>query len=272
MDDTDALGFQENPEIEETILASTEQSNQSEQSEQPQQEQQSKQDKQDANEGSSAAKRPLFRQNTFGPLTSEQHADQEVKLVINDEARTLDLLIQATRESNELFVTTIMQQEMGKRVLNRRDDEGLTPLHYAARSTDVKMVKLLLSHGADPLAPGEEDITPLHIAAKQCNAGILRELLQDLKKRDLKIEDAYQSTPLHYAVMRKNEEKCAELLISKGAVVDAKDAQHLTPLHVASTYGLFKVGLMLCVCACAYVCVACASMSACGCVCVRAYV
>eukprot|EP00043_Microstomoeca_roanoka_P017710 m.185620 g.185620 ORF g.185620 m.185620 type:complete len:1059 (-) comp16686_c0_seq2:245-3421(-) len=177
--------------------------------------------------------------------------EEDVNAVIGSDTKTLDALIQATREGNQTFVRAILARDMGKRVVNRTDDEGFTALHYAARSTDPTMVQILVEGGADALAPGEEDIAPLHVAAKLCNEAVLRVLVQDLQsknlqKKHLQKADAYGSTALHYAVMRKNEDVCAELLLSLGADVNATDEQLLTPLHIAATYGHHKsVSLLL---------------------------
>ena len=43
--------------------------------------------------------------------------------------------------------------------------EGATPLHRAAKSVDVEMMRLLLEGGADPLAAKADGTTPLMLAA-----------------------------------------------------------------------------------------------------------
>ncbi len=46
------------------------------------------------------------------------------------------------------------------------DEDGLTPLHYAARYSHLQVVKLLVERGADVNARAEDGITPLHFAAR----------------------------------------------------------------------------------------------------------
>eukprot|EP00055_Hartaetosiga_balthica_P004582 m.12207 g.12207 ORF g.12207 m.12207 type:complete len:1107 (-) comp3966_c0_seq1:1200-4520(-) len=157
-------------------------------------------------------------------------------------------LILATRECNEKKISAILRVEGAKEIINGVDEEGLSALHYAARnSSGSAIVKLLLENGADPLVTGDEGVLPLHLAAKACNFLVMVEILNKLtNKRHLEIQDQYGSTALHYVVMKKNEHKCVDLLLSKGAKPSATDEQLLTPLHVACSYGHFKgVGVLL---------------------------
>lgn len=50
------------------------------------------------------------------------------------------------------------------------------------------------------------------------------------------VRDNYGSTPLHHVVIRGSKE-CCLLLLQSSAVVNAKDDQNLTPLHLACLHG-----------------------------------
>ena len=54
-----------------------------------------------------------------------------------------------------------------------------------------------------------------------------------------------QRTPLHEACVSGNEELVLELL-DNGALIDQRDAQGMTPLHVAARHGTIKCIRMLC--------------------------
>ena len=50
--------------------------------------------------------------------------------------------------------------------INELDDRKLTPLHYAARYSNIEVMKILFEHGALASILGDDDMTPLHYAAR----------------------------------------------------------------------------------------------------------
>ena len=147
------------------------------------------------------------------------------------------------------------------------DNKGSTPLHKAASSFSDKQVEMLLEAGApvDPL--NSKGVTPLGMAAETgCyyivdfllgknadpNGGSFSPLhcaadfsgyrsdykakaAESLIKAGADINKSLEEThytPLHIA-SRSNEKKVAEVLLSAGATVNAKDHKGLTPLKHA---------------------------------------
>ncbi|MHC4371510.1 MAG: ankyrin repeat domain-containing protein [Planctomycetota bacterium] len=129
--------------------------------------------------------------------------------------------------------------------VNVKNNEGLTPLHYAARkghkeiielynrtaaefamqSNHREIVQLLVSKGAD--------ISPLHFALYMKDEAKARSLIEG--GADVNRRTPYGSTPLYRAVLA-GFKNIVELLIAKGADVNAKDNWNWTPLHSA-VYG-----------------------------------
>lgn len=70
---------------------------------------------------------------------------------------------------------------------------GLTPLHYAAWTGNVKMVAFFLRHGADPNAKSEFGETPLHLAIAKTIKGP-----RYLEYRDYWTEDDWRVEVLAY--------------------------------------------------------------------------
>lgn len=81
--------------------------------------------------------------------------------------------------------------------------------------------------------------TPLHIEAYRGRPDLVELLIA--KGADVNAKDLVRKTPLHQA---KNKE-VAELLIAKGADVNAKDKNGLTPLLYATIHGHKDVAELL---------------------------
>ena len=88
------------------------------------------------------------------------------------------------------------------------DDEGYTPLHWAAQTSKAEVVEALVEAGADVEAQSGkitfynlrdggdfEKLTPLHVAAMRCNLGGMSALLH--QGADINAVDEDLRTPLH---------------------------------------------------------------------------
>jgi ankyrin repeat protein len=99
----------------------------------------------------------------------------------------------------------------------RRLFAGITPLHEAAANGGPELVELLIAHGAEVNAGTESGKTPLHYAASYRHAHG-----PELSRgRYPRYRDRWQQSAV------------VELLIAKGAEVNAKDTDGATPLRYA---------------------------------------
>ena len=107
-------------------------------------------------------------------------------------------------------------------------------IHEAARSGDVSVVQTLLNTGIDVNKKNEDGWTPLHIAASKNHKTIVELLIENGAEINSLGETSsifiWQGgfTPLHYAAVNGHKE-IVELLINKGANVNAKTDDGLTP-------------------------------------------
>eukprot|EP00257_Ricinus_communis_P023414 XP_015583393.1 ankyrin repeat-containing protein NPR4 isoform X1 [Ricinus communis] len=120
-------------------------------------------------------------------------------------------------------------------LVNKADEMGWTPLHYAAYIGASRVVKQLL--GYDKYVAYAADKarrrTALHLAACQANIKSMREII--FKCPDCcKLVDNRGWNVAHYAVISKSDDALKILLANPSCIylVNEKDAQGNTPLHL----------------------------------------
>ncbi|KAH1902332.1 palmitoyltransferase akr1 [Aspergillus fumigatus] len=151
---------------------------------------------------------------------------------------------------------------------NYQDEEGITPLHWAAINNQYAMCKFLLDNGADVNAKGGDSVaTPAMWAAQRCHYYIVHLLL--LHGADPLLTDVQGYNILHLATIDGNAfllvlllhqeipvdvidqqghtglmwaaykgyPACVDLFLRWGANVNAVDDGGLTPLHWALVKG-----------------------------------
>ena len=97
--------------------------------------------------------------------------------------------------------------------VHSRSEFGSTPLHFAARLGEVEQIALLLSHGANVDAIGEDGATPLHDAAGNDMAEAAEALLAAGANATLKDDDGFTAAEL---ARDMGAEATAELIEKRG--------------------------------------------------------
>ncbi|UYV81943.1 TRPA1 [Cordylochernes scorpioides] len=119
------------------------------------------------------------------------------------------------------------------------DADGNVPLHSAVHAGDIKAVQLCLESGALISTQQHDLSTPVHLACSQGALEIVKlmfEFQPEQKKLCLKIGDAQDMTPLHYAAMFDHRE-LAQYLIREGANLAARDKEGRTAVLLAAVRG-----------------------------------
>ena len=118
--------------------------------------------------------------------------------------------------------------------VNAKNNDGLTPLHWASSNEHIEIVKLLLEHGADVNAKNDDGYTPLYWASRKGHTEIVNLLLK--YGADVNTKDDDGNTPLYYA-SRNGHAEIVKLLLEHGADVNVKNNYGSTPLYFASYNG-----------------------------------
>ncbi|XP_078252093.1 poly [ADP-ribose] polymerase tankyrase-1 [Rhinoraja longicauda] len=164
--------------------------------------------------------------NTDGK-TAQDLSDPSAKAVLTGEYKK-DELLEAARSGNEEKLMALLtplnvncHASDGRKTaephpisLRCRNGNMSTPLHLAAGYNRVRIVQLLLQHGADVHAKDKGGLVPLHNA---CSYGHY-EVTELLLKHGACVNamDLWQFTPLHEAASKNRVEVCS-LLLSHGA-------------------------------------------------------
>ena len=110
-----------------------------------------------------------------------------------------------------------------------RDDDRITPLHWAAWTTGSSaVIDVLLAAGAELEARNKNDSTPLHNAALNNENPAIAEVLLTADA-DIEARNGGGFTPLHWAARNNNNPAVIELLLKIGADVKARAKDGATP-------------------------------------------
>lgn len=137
-------------------------------------------------------------------------------------------LIIALQEEDEEKALNLIKQRVPVNVNNRA---GITPLHAAARKGYLKVVKLLVSGGANINAVDNSDFRPIHCATQMENIEVLSVLLEN--RALLNSKDFFGFTPLHWGAYKGNT-RIVKMLTENYPKLNERDNLGRTPLMIAS--------------------------------------
>lgn len=141
-------------------------------------------------------------------------------------------LLRAATQGDTQRVIEILQQ--APEAVRTTQEGGMTPLHLAALSMQLDIVRLLLDHGAPIDARADDGSTPISLAARRGNRRVVQELLKRGARTDLPDDDGF--TCLHWAVCMARDSTVAVLLAGH-ADPDAQDVYGRTPHMLAHRLG-----------------------------------
>ncbi|XP_042225932.1 ankyrin-3-like isoform X2 [Homarus americanus] len=131
--------------------------------------------------------------------------------------------------------------------LTSNQDEGRTALHLAARAGHRNIVELLLARGAQVNVLDDHGRTPLHLAAEAGHTNIVKSLIEC--EADVNLKDKISQTVGHYAA-RGGHGNIIDILQDHGCCLTTLDQDEASLLHLAAesghldtVYRLVKVGL-----------------------------
>ncbi|KAL2121800.1 hypothetical protein VTJ04DRAFT_2255 [Mycothermus thermophilus] len=155
-----------------------------------------------------------------------------------------DTLLHSASGAKSPDLVRLLILEAGKASVNVQDDNGDTPLHYAAQGKypdNREAVELLLATGqADVNIQNNLGQTPLHCAAKLGDGDVV-ELLLERPDVGLNIPDSEGQTPLITAADFCSERVVQLLLLQDGVDLNHRDSKGRTPFWTAAKSGASRI-------------------------------
>ena len=157
---------------------------------------------------------------------------QKFVLAFAASARSQEIF-DALRKGDVQTARTLIEKSPG--LVDARDADGMTPLHYAAYGRDPGLIDFLVDKGAKLELKNAEAKTPLHLAAMNDR----REVAAALLKRGAALEarDDYRRTALILCARERGQAATGRILIEAGADVNAVDKFGSDALELAAWRG-----------------------------------
>ncbi|XP_071099325.1 ankyrin repeat and KH domain-containing protein 1-like [Haliotis cracherodii] len=186
-------------------------------------------------------KQPVYDKNTerkqgsahlISILLRQDHVNVDVNAVNMDGDSAL---LAACRGGNVRIVNLLLKH--GAKV-DACDINKNTPLHLACERGFTNVVRMLMSHHADPNALNAKEETPLLLASRTGYVRIAQDLLENGAQTN--VADADNYTPLLFAC-QTGDSALVEILLKFKADIEVVDACGKTPLNLACGEGHFQI-------------------------------
>ncbi|HZT31960.1 MAG TPA: ankyrin repeat domain-containing protein [Bryobacteraceae bacterium] len=128
-----------------------------------------------------------------------------------------EALLEAVQNDDQAAVETLLKQ---KADVNAREDDGATPLAWAALRSNAGIAALLLKAGANPNLRNEQGISPLYLAITNGSPAVVKLLLEHGADPNLARENG--ETPL-MAATHLGQIDVMKMLLARGADVNARE-------------------------------------------------
>ncbi|ELK12198.1 Ankyrin repeat domain-containing protein 55 [Pteropus alecto] len=144
--------------------------------------------------------------------------------------------LRARQSANRLLTVLVQQSNFSE--INHQDNEGMTPLHWAAFHNQPQHTQMLLKKGADPTLVDKDFKTALHWAVQSGNRILCSIILSHHQGPTIiNYDDESGKTCVHIAAAAGFSDIITELARVPECNLQALDVDDRTPLHWAAAAG-----------------------------------
>ncbi|KAL9951427.1 hypothetical protein ACROYT_G044086 [Oculina patagonica] len=177
---------------------------------------------------------PLFRAANYGAdamvkLLMERGADVTIRDV------TLKSVVHAA-VGDFKAMEALLHSPTAAALITEKDVDGFSPVHYAAKTGDVKNVKLFVAKNRASSSVLSNSLdTPIHVASRYGWTDVVEALMDNQNVKIINMRNSQGKTGLHFACS-EGHDYTTEALLRLGATID-RDQHERTPLHLAAIKG-----------------------------------
>ena len=176
----------------------------------------------------------IFRQAEIVKILLAHGADPNERCIGGSTALHTSVSKEGMEDDNIIGTFIFKQLIDNGASVNVREDNGVTPLHYAAKYGKIVEVEYLIRGGAEIDAQKDDGFTPLAYAIVGGQLATVKALIKAGARLDMRTNDNTNGAmPLHLAA-QIGKADIVRFLVRSGAEVDAKDNQGNTPLRYAT--------------------------------------
>ena len=179
-----------------------------------------------------------------GDLALLQFIVKKIKLKnVRKTERTNALFLAACKGHSEVYDFLMGKlRNKNPETISWLNEDGMTPLHYAAFNGHFRVCKLIIENTSDknPSAIKSNGITPLHWAAFSGHVKICHLIMEHLSDKN-PANTFGEFTPFHFAAEKGQFAVCQLMLHNLSDKNPATKSARVTPLHLAAQYGYVAI-------------------------------